>query len=95
MTAQFIEATISPMRKVVNIEIPYANYKIKFTVSTTGDRILHDEDIQIMCKEPGKSYYLDVTSQFVTKFSEYKKIRPTGDNLLTLCGMLFNHINEE
>ena len=92
---QFIVATASPARKVVVVEIPYADYKLMLTVSTTGDRVLHEEDIKLMYKEPGKNYYSDVTSKFVTKFSEYKKIRPTSSNLLTLAGLLFNYINED
>ena len=92
---QFIEATASPVRKVVTLDMPYADYKVELTVSTTGERILHEENIRVMYKEPGKSYYTDVTSKFVTKFSEYKKIRPTSNNLFTLVGMLFNHVNED
>ena len=92
---QFITAIASPARKVVVIDIPYADYKLTLTISLTGDRIIYEEDMKIMHKEPGKQYYVDVTDKFITKFSDYKRIKPTSSNLLTLAGLLFNHVNED
>lgn len=94
MGDNFIDVSVAPTRGINVIDIPYADYLVRVSVSSDNTRKIFEENIQIF-KMTEDAKLVDVSSDFLLKFSIGRKVRPTGDNLMVVMAALYNAVNKE
>jgi len=93
MKDTYVEVSKSPSRKLDIIDIPYAEYLIRITVSQLGEaRQAFEENLQVLKKNATGGGYTEVTEEIVTKYNRNMKIKPTGDNVFKLAALISNTV---